>query len=407
MFPKLLKMTFPEIIYLNKIALFCVFTFCLAILSSCSDSPTSVGNDIVKRDLVSVSKVDSYTDTLSQTSSYFKNVPKPGLSATILIGKADNVEAKTLISFDISLADSLTSDISAGNFTVTDATVQLRKSYVFGDSLGLLNFNGYECTSGWTSVGFTSDSLSKLTYNSTNVISNIVPTDTTLSFDLDKQLVTSWLTQAAVNNSVTNNGIFIDPSSNSQKIVGYQSQYYSNTYVPELSVAIQRNGTSYTDTLLLGGYQDVSVVVGNLPQVSAQNIAIQGGLAVRAKLKFNLSKVPSNVILNNAELVLKLDSLETELGSDSSNTIVALKAAADTSNNAFDSTQAIVLTKSGNTISGDITSYVQQWLKGNNYGFILSAQDEIGSTDLFSVYGSNFSNRKLRPRLTIYYTYKK
>jgi hypothetical protein len=391
---------------LNKVVLFCVPIICLAILSSCSDSPTSVGKDIVKRDLVGVNKIDSYTDSLSQTSSYYKNVEAPGLSSTFLIGKADNVEAKTLISFDISLPDSLISDITAGSFTVTNAIVQFRKNYVFGDSLGKLDFSGYECTSGWTSAGFSADSLSSLTYNSTNVISNITPTDTTITFNIDKQLVTNWLTHAAVGDSVNNKGIFIDPSSSSQKIVGYESQFYGNIYPPQLSVVIQIS-SSYADTLILGGYDGVSVVVGNLPNVNSHDLVVQGGLTARTKLKFDLSKVPNNVILNNVELVLKLDSLATIIGSDSSNTIVALKATADTANNAYDTTQAVILTRNGNTIAGNVTSYVQQWLKGNNYGFILAPNYETGNTDLFSIYGSNYSVHSARPRLTIYYTYKK
>jgi hypothetical protein len=391
---------------LNKIILFYLSIFCLAlVLYSCSDSPTSVGNDLVKRDLVGVNTIDSYTDSLSQTSSYFKHLPIPGTSDRILLGKAANLEAKTLMSFSISLPDTISSAITSGSVTVTSATIEMTKSYIFGDSLGVFNFNGYECTSGWTSLGFTADSLSQLTYNPSDIVSNEVLTDTNLTFNIDKQLVTNWLNHAASTDSVNNKGIILDPSSNSQMIIGFQSEYYSNPSAPVLSVVIQTS--SYTDTLLFGGYDQTSVFTGTLPNVNSNNIVVQSGLALRAKLKFDLSKVPSNVVLNNAELVLKLDSLETMMGTDSTNTIILLKATQDTANDAYDSTQTLILTKNGNTVYGNVTSYVQQWLKGNNYGFILAAENEMSSADLFSIHGSNYPIRNVRPRLTIYYTYKK
>ncbi len=369
---------------------------------SCSDSPTAAGKQFLKQDLVGVEKLDSQNDTLAQTSSYHKFVPIPGGSYQLLLGKLDNVEARTLLQLSIVIPDSLKSDISSGNATIKNATLFFTRHYVYGDTLAPLSVNVYEITSDWTSTGFTSDSLSKLTYNSNNVATTFTTSDTGLAINLSTQLMNNWFSYIINGDSSAIKGILISPGSASGKVVGYESLNYSGGTAPYLSVIIQKPNV-YTDSLIFGTYQDLSVVTGSLPNISSQEIAVQGGLALRSKLRFDLSKLPSNIVVNDAPLFLNINSAESILGTDSISSIIAYRLVSAGSDS-FDSTKSVVLSRSGNTFSGNIATYIRDWEKGaGNYGLLLLSQDEVGSVDLFTMYGST-SPQANRPRLTIYYT---
>jgi len=389
---------------LTKLILsFLLILFVAVLFYSCSDSPTAAGKQFLKHDLVGVEKLDSQNDTLSQTSSYHKFVPTTGGSYQLLIGKLDNVEARTLIQFSIIIPDSLVSDITSGGATITGATLLFTRNYVYGDTLSPINVNAYEIKSSWTSTGFTSDSLAGLTYSSNNVAASSVFSDTALALNLNTQLVSTWFSDIINGDSSLIKGILIVPASDGQ-VIGYQSLNDYGGTAPYLSVILEKPN-AYTDTLLFGTYQDLSVVTGNSPNISSQDIAVQGGLALRSKLKFDLSKLPSKVVVNDAPLVLNINSVESILGTDSISSILAFRLV-DPSADSFDSTKSIVLSRSGDTFSGNIATYVRDWVKGaNNYGLLLISQDETGSVDLFSMYGSTASQAN-RPRLTIYYTNK-
>lgn len=388
------------------ILLFILILSCVVIFYSCSDSPTAAGQQFIQGDLIGIQKLDSQTDTLTQTSSFHKHVPTPGGSYQLLIGKTGNVEARTLIQFSILIPDSLVSDISSGSATITSASIVFARNFVYGDSLAPLDFNAYEITNDWTSTGFSSDSLSKLTYNSNDVASNKTFSDSALIFNVSNQFINSWFSDIINGDSSLIKGLLIVPSSGSQKIVSYQSLNYYTGTPPYLSVILEKPNV-YTDSLIFGTYQDLSVVTGSSPNISTGDIAVQGGLALRGELKFDLGKLPSNSVINDAPLVLNLNSAETMLGTDSISSIVAYRLVSPNSDS-FDSTKSVVLSRSGNTLTGNIATYVRDWQKGSaNYGLILISQDEFGSVDLFSIYGSTASQASKRPRLTIYYTNQK
>ncbi|MCH6575509.1 MAG: hypothetical protein IH795_09935, partial [Bacteroidetes bacterium] len=126
---------------------FIVIIFLIVInVLSCSDDPTSIGIDLLEGDFVIVSTFDTQDDTVSQTSSFFKEVVPLGLSSKVLIGKRDELEATTLMDFAFFIADSLHQDFLDGNIIVNKAFIELTPTYTYTDEVAEYDFKVHEIT---------------------------------------------------------------------------------------------------------------------------------------------------------------------------------------------------------------------------------------------------------------------
>lgn len=311
------------------------------IVYSCSDDPASIGKDLLKPDYVNINVVDSFNDSLQQSSSSYKQKIKLGDSERNLIGKNKNIEASTLIRFFISFPDSIKDAFTSGNLNIVSSTVEFYETYTFGDTLAPFDFTVHKINNGWTFDNFIVDSLSNLSYDQTDISATKVFSDTLNTFDIDNNLVKEWF-QLFVDSSKSDNfGIYIKPTAGSQKVVGFQALSLFSDNLPALSVIVQKPG-AYFDTLSFLSASDVSVIAGDLPAVKQENIIIQSGLAVNSKLKFDISSIPKDVVISNATLTLNIDTLETLIGYGSVNTLSVLFIT-DDSQNIADSTGAISL----------------------------------------------------------------
>jgi hypothetical protein len=322
-----------------------------------------------------------------------------------LLGKNANVESSVLIKFLLSLTDSLRADLLEDRINIISAEVVLVEVYFFGDSLAPFDFSAHEITSGW-SGGFSSDSLPSLTFNPIDLSSNrnFVNGDT-LNFNIENQIVLNWLKAAADTNASNDNGLYLRPSPGSQKIVGFRSFNSANQGMPDLRVIIEKIG-SYVDTLSFFPSFDLSVVTGDLPVVSNENIVIQNSFETQAKISFDLSSIPSTAVINYAELSLTLDTLESIRGSDYTKTLAAYFFT-DSLNNSLDSSDFKILSASGIQYKGDITSYVQNWVNGfSNQGVLITSRILGEGVELLAFKGSSSNDASVRPRLKIVYTLK-
>jgi len=376
-------------------------------LSSCSDEPTTFGVDILNSDFIIIDTLDTIVDSVAQTSTTFKTVVALGASKNLLVGKKDNIDASFLIKFLFPLTDSIKTDIASGAVLITEAKVRLINTYQFGDSSAAFGITAHNVTSNWSSIGFTSDSLPNLSYDATNVSSALNLTDSIKTFNLDVNLVKSWF-QSEIDTTLKNNkGLYIKSSPISQKVLGFQAKTSFKINQPELRVVINKPGV-YSDTLTFFPEADVSVVDGNLPVVGSQNIAVQSGLVVNSKLWFDISSLPKNAIINNAQLFLKTDSLLTIKGTNLIDAIVVSNIV-DSTTKVIDSTLSQEnLVPNGDSYSGLITTFVQTWLNtGKNEGILLAPSGGIDGVDLFVFRGSNAKVFSDRPRLKIIYTTRK
>jgi hypothetical protein len=403
---------------------FFVLLFISLTLVSCSNDPSAIGSSFLaqKGDLILLDSLDSFKDTLPQVSSTFKHIIPLGFSTTLLLGqKGDNI-ATTLLSFNIVFPDSIKTELINKTLQVTDANVLLYKSSTFGDTASTFDYSAHEITTGWTSSGFTIDSLPQLQYKPEDVIINNSKGHDTLvyEFHMSTNLALQWLNKIA-NGSTPDNGIILIPSAGSQKIVGFFAlSAITNIDLPSINIVVNKPGF-YIDTLRFSTTADLSVVSGPIPQ-NQQNdyIYAQSSVYLESRLYFDISKLPPHAIINYAELQLTIDTTKSLLGSGLASTdLLTARFITDTTNATLIdslSTSAVTLYKSTSApmYTGNISLYVQTWLSTkNNKGILIQPFDYTTGTDLWAIYGSKAvdpSNNKpsiYRPRLKITYTNKK
>ena len=372
---------------------------------SCSDSPSSLGSDLLSQDLINILELDSAKYSLFQSASVYKKVVELSSANRLLLGKKDNIEAGILIKFLIFFADSIKQQLTNNELSVLSAKVEFTKNYTFGNSTVPIDFSVHKINNNW-STGFTSDSLAILTYDANDISFSKTFSDSINGFNFDTQTALNWLKASADSSIPIDNGLYIKPAMSSEKIVGFQALTIEDLTIPSLKIIIQKTGV-YSDTLSYFPSVDLSVVSGSLPDVGTENIGIQAGLNSEARLFFDLSSLPKDIVVNYAQLILTVDTIKTITGSSFTNS-VRVNYITDSTNLAIDSTFSLFLDREGSTFKGSVTSFIQRTLiESNNQGLLLSASDKLNGVELFAIKGSNAAALAERPNLQIIYTSKK
>jgi hypothetical protein len=390
--------------------LFYIFPIILLAVSllfiSCSDEPSSLGVELVGSDYITVKTYDSINDTISQNSSYFKTVIPLGSADKILVGRhqslEQNIEASSLLKFIFGLADSVKTDVLADNINVLDSWIELRNRYTYVDTLAAMNFTVHKVNSYWSTAAFTIDSLPTLQYEMNDVSSNFIINDTIYSFHIDNALPLSWMKNSADNTLESNFGIYLEPTASSSKVIGFQALTALSSEAAKLTIVIEKPG-AYVDTINGFIAADISLVDGPVPNLPSGVMCVQSSVSINSKLKFDLGVLPPGVVINQAELFITYDSLNSVKDSSSNNSLRVLYLTSDDSTTTQGN--AIGLLSSDNQYSGDITLFVRNWVSSKeNYGMLIEAGSPTSGLDLFALKGSDDSNISERPRLRITYT---
>jgi len=376
---------------------------------SCSDEPSSLGIELIGSDYILVRTYDSVNDTINQNSSFQRRVIPLGNSDWILIGRyqsaEQNIEASSLIKFIFGLADSLKNDVNADNINVLDSWIELRNRYTYVDTLGTMNFTVHKVNSFWSSTAFTIDSLSKLQYDMNDVSSDFLISDSTYSFHIDEDLSLGWMKNSANNTVESNFGIYLQPTMSSSKVVGFQALTPLSSQAAKLTVVIEKPGV-YIDTISGFISADISLVDGPLPTLSPGFMSVQSSVSINSKLTFDIGVLPQGLVINKAEIFITSDSINSVKGSSFNNSlrIFYLKSTDST----LIEGNPVSLLSANNQYSGDITSFVRNWVsRDENFGILIEAGNPILGLDLFVLRGSDYSVISERPRLRITYTQQK
>jgi hypothetical protein len=380
-----------------------IFLFLLSLFSSCTDEPSSIGVELIGSENISAKIFDTAVDTTVQSSSYFKKVIALGNADWILIGKYQDITASSLLRFVFGLPDSLKTDLIDGNINVLDSWIILRTRYVYTDSMDVMNFSVHKVNSSWSSTAFTIDSLSKLDYEPTDVSSQFTITDTLYTFHLDGALPLAWMKNTADKNLESNYGIYLDPTSSSSKVIGFQAFNAISAEAAKLFVVIEKPGV-YVDTLNGFIAADISLVDRqNLPSLPTGLISVQSSVAINSRLTFDLGAVPASVVINKAEIFITPDSISSIKGSSFNNSLkLSYLSFADSLNT--EGNPAFLQLKD-NKYYGDITLFVRNWInKKENNGILIEAGSSTSGLELFALKGSDYIEISERPRLRITYT---
>jgi len=381
----------------KSIFLILLFSF---VSFNCSDEPTSIGSILLGDDKINLITINSDSLQLNQTSSYFHpDDVRLSASERILLGITENINAAILIKFETGLADSIKEAILNDSITVTNAIMELQQTYSFGEASATFDFTVHKVTSNW-SVDFNEDSLAGLQYESMDSKEAKDVNDSVTSITLNNQLLQDWLNIIADTSLSGNYGVYIKPTDNTQKVLGYQAITQTLADVPIIKVIIEKTG-AYIDTITFRSTADLTVMQGSVPTVSSGNIPIRAGYIVNGKLFFNLSPLPEKIVVNKAELVLTVDTLETKVGSSYANSL-QIYFLFDSTNTDSISSSSVTFSRAGNIFSGNITTYVRAWLDNNNHGLILTPSNPTTGVELFVIKGSDAVLNK--PLLKITFT---
>jgi len=314
-----------------------------------------------------------------------------------------------LLRFNFIIPDSIKADLLTNSLNIDSATVQLYRSYVYGDSTSKLNYTvrSIKASAPWA-TGFTIDSLSGIQSQSDPVaLISTSESDTLYQFKFDPSLVGTWLNNFAASGT-PDNGIMVIPQ-NDTKIIGfYALTSVTTVQIPNLRVVLSKPGVYSNDTLNFTTTADVSVVSGNIPaQNQPENIYVQSSVELESRIQFDLSKVPKNAIINYAELQLTIDPVNSVLGSPLTDQLIA-EFITDSTHIDSLSTYPVTLNRVGSLYTGNITLYVQNWLSTKiNEGIQIKSGSYDTGVELWALKGSNAADHTLRPRLKIIYTNKK
>jgi len=385
-----------------------LFLFITALLSSCTDEPSSLGVELIGSENISAKIFDTAVDTTEQSSSYFKKVIPLGSSDWILLGRVQDqgITASALMRFVFGLPDSLKNDLKDGNINVLDSWIILRTRYVYTDSMAAMGFTVHKVNSSWSSTAFTIDSLFKLDKDQNDVSSQFTITDTLYTFHIDGSLPLAWMKNTADKTLESNYGIYFDPTSSSTKVIGFQAFTSISSEAAKLFVVFEKPGV-YVDTINGFIAADISIVDRPIePPIfppSSGLIGVQSSVSLNSRLTFDLGPVPDGIVINKAELFIIPDSSVSVKGSSFNNSLrLSYLRYADSLNT--EGSPAFLSFKN-NKYSGDITAFVRNWItRKENNGMLIETGSPTSGLDLFALKGSDYFEISERPRLRITYT---
>lgn len=394
---------------MHKIILtFIPVVFLFFFVSSCSDTPTDLGSDLLNPDLIGVISFDSQKDSIYQTSYSFKKVIALGGAPRVLIGRADNISANALFIFTFIISDSLKQLVRNDSLIVLSAKVELTPEYVFGDSNATFDYSVHKINSSWVSSSFTADSFlsSQFSYEPNDLSSNRVEGDSLYSFDLDANIVKDWLKNQVDTSLAKNNGIVILPTATTNKIVGFVAFNPEVSNDTKVKAVVQRLGTTRQDTLTAFVLSDVHVIIGE-NTVTPERMIVQAGVVSNSYLYFDLSKIPDNAVINYAKLSVGLDTLNSKFGSSFTNSLRAFLVTNSDSLKVDENTPESLF-RNGKRYEGNVSAFVRYWLnQKDNQGIILKAGNETAGVEKFILKGSSYPVYEERPKLEIVYTVRK
>jgi len=380
------------------------------IFTSCSDEPNSTGYGLLNpEDLIEIKTFDSVRDSISQEFKQLIQVENLGASRRILVGKYNDLTASALIRFEFVFTEELKTLLKENKVNVSSAKLKVFPIYKFGDSPRTnFSFNVHEIKSWWDSDQFTADSLnpSHFDYDNSSIESNLIDGDSVISCELPNSKVLEWMKAISDTGIKNPSGIYLKPTASSNFIRGLRA-IGSSTNTSTLEVAFSKDGTT-TDTIYAVTVAVVHVVTTTENYNDPLVLTLQSGILSKAKLKFDVSAIPKNAIINSAVLELTRNFSKSEFGTSFQDSLYVLRLT-DTSKIAIDSNFAPVLVQiDSNIYEGNISRIVQDWLNtGMNYGLLLSPRDPDGGVERFVFESSNSLDPNKKPKLRVYYTIRK
>lgn len=377
------------------------FVILTYLVNGCEEEPTELGlNFVPSWDTLKSEVLDSRVDTIAITGNNPRKYINTSSSANLLVGLYQNYISKALLKFI-----NITPDYDSS--TVLSATLNLRSNdYFFQDSLGVTAFEIFSLTQSFDFTEIKYDELTSSSISPTAIgnYSGTLTNLTSVSINLDNQTVEGWLNYAADTNHTTKNyGTVMLPTSSSNTIKSFYSSTQIDTVRPSLTVIVSKN--SNIDTLTLNVSQSVSLNDAPTSIVPQDRFVLQSGISFRDIMRFDLSKLPSNITINMAMIELTLDRANSYITSNSDERLL-IGMLTDTAEQETDGFGYYAYKKDSIVYMTYLNPIFQKWVSGvsTNYGLLIANVSEYSNLDRFVFYSDTYADVNRRPRLKIIYT---
>lgn len=375
----------------------------------CADDPSTLGlNFIPPGETTGVRIFDSYIDTMPIVSNNSRFYVNTSGSKNLMVGKSGSYETKALLKF----SDFGTERDSA---TVVSAKMVLKyKNYYFpntsGDSLGQIGFDVYEINDSLNFSTITYDSVDANTFGTVSQGSYTgTPTADSqeVEITLNPAMVKQWLDHAGNPGAgYENNGMVLSPNGSSVCIKGFFSTNEDVSVEPKLTIIYTKNNE--TDTFSTSTSDNISLSTASISS-SPETFTLQAGVSYVQQMIFDISHIPSTATINDVQLYLTLDSVNSIFTSQTSFKILGQfindSAGLKTDLFAFTGEPAGGGKYMMRLVSPGSPSPFARWLSGTaNYGLLLFAGNQTINLDKYVFYKESASDPQTRPRVVIKYT---
>ena len=378
-----------------------IFSILISVIyQSCANDPNDLGlNYISSNDTTGVRFLDSEADTMSITSTNYLNYINNHFADLIFTGKYQNYESKALLKFY-----NLPSDKDSAKIISAVLTLKYG-NYYFKDKTGLTDFNVYKVISNLDYNTITFDSVSSSDFGNTTLgnYSGVVADSSSISLTLNNEMIKDWFEYSAdTSYAVKNNGIVLSPNISSSALKGFYLINSNTDLMPKVKVVLSKNNV--TDTVSLDASVGLSLSDAPASIIPNERFLLQNGIAYRNILKFDLTKLPSNVIINNVNLQFTLDKSASFISDNTDKRIVIGMVTDSVSKKDSLYNNASLLDTI--TYSVNLNQVFQRWNSGimPNLGLTLKNIFELQNLDNFAIYSPSASDISKRPRLKITYT---
>lgn len=386
---------------------FVLLTFLLisvAVFQSCEKDPNDLGfNYVPPDDTLGTLVLESQKDSMQITSTNFRKYINTNLTEFNLIGKFQNYESKFFLKFTGDFGSYDTCSVLAAQLYLS------YNNYYFQDSNGQLSFNVYPLLDTITFSNATVDNLPSSIIG-TNVLGTYsgVPVDSArISFPLDTSVVRQWIWKAANSNySFNNYGIALVPNSSSTSIKGFlPGIYVADSLRPVIRAIVQKNAD--IDTIFIRNSESVTFTSAPESVMLGERFVVQAGVSFKNLLKFDISKLPPRVTVNEAYLELTLDSNASFI-KNSNETRIAFSMITDSAQKTSDGFFYYTSRKDADKciFYVRVQPIFQKWsLNINpNLGILVNYIYEKNGIDKYVFYAPDASDVSKRPKLRIRYT---
>jgi hypothetical protein len=398
-----------------------VAVFMLSLIS-CNEKLSVVGNTFPPDTLQLTSVITTDSQPLVATSVPFAQSSSLSGFGVVYIGKTPTVEAITLSRLVI--PDTLPTIPAENIMSATLEITPTRPLYAFGDTASnQLSFSVVKVKKLW-SPRATLDSITPAAdYFDNSALAtftgkiDLKDSTGSIKINFDKSQIAEWISlRNQYKNDTLNYGIAFIPTSGLSVIRRFSSGAVGSTSTKQFATVTVTYKKSLTDAkedtvLLISGY-DGTFFSTPSPGNSDKSIALQGAVAIKSRVSFDVRVIPKGVAIHLAGLTLTLDPSRSVFGTSGMDSVIYADFIDSSANNLLRSYYGSRLKDASGKFTDEfyfptLNSAIEGIVRRSGTGSVTiqTRPDQFYlRTDKMVFFGPEEPDKSKRPRLTVIYS---